>query len=260
MISDSRTSMQLFVDRVNRCSPLRDEESDALLGLSGNISVARANMDIVAPGETTTHACLVLDGLAGRFGQVIDGRRQITALHVAGDMCDLPSVVTPRAGWALQALSPTAILRIPHAQLLEVARAYPNVAEAFWRDCSLDASVLSQWLVNVGRRDARARLAHLLCEMALRMESAGLGDRHVFRLQATQTQLGDALGLTPVHVNRTIQTLRKMGLVAIRSPEVRILDWDALANLGDFDDDYLQIDLGRRQPPRALAASEPAFA
>ena len=243
MFSDPRSAMQLFVDRLRQRSSLSDEEADALLGLRGSTSVARANVDIVSPGETTTHACLVLDGLAGRFGVVLDGRRQITALHVSGDMCDLHSLVAPRAGWALQALSPTAILRIPHAQLLDLARAFPNIAEAFWRDCSVDASVLSQWVVNVGRRDARSRLAHLLCEMAVRLENAGLGTREAFRLQATQFQLGDTLGLTPVHVNRTVRALRDMGLVTIRGHEVRIHDWDALVDLGDFEEGYLQVDI-----------------
>jgi CRP-like cAMP-binding protein len=182
---------------------------------------------------------------------VIDGRRQITALHIAGDMCDLNSLVMPEADWALQALSPTAILRIPHAQMLEVARSYPNIAEAFWRDCSADASILSEWLINVGRRDARSRLAHLLCEMAIRLENAGLGNRREFRLQATQTQLGDALGLTPVHINRTVQTLRRMELATLRAHEVRILDWDRLAGLGDFDEDYLQM--GVRDASRGSA-------
>jgi len=156
-------------------------------------------------------------------------------------MCDLHSVVAPKAGWALQALAPTAILRVPHVQLLAVAKAYPNVAEAFWRDCSVDASVLSQWVVNVGRRSARSRLAHLLCEMAVRMDDAGLGTRQSYKLQASQMQIGDMLGLTSVHVNRTIRHLREIELVTIRAQDVRILDWSGLVRLGDFDEQYLQI-------------------
>lgn len=241
MTSDTRSAMMSFVDRLHRRSPLSGEESDALLALSGYTSVARANVDIVSLGQDTQHACLVLDGLAGRFGQIVDGQRQITALHIAGDMCDLHSVVAPKAGWALQALAPTAILRVPHAQLMAVARAYPNVAEAFWRDCSVDASVLSQWVVNIGRRSARSRMAHLLCEMAVRMDDAGFGTRHCFKLQASQMQIGDMLGLTAVHVNRTIKLLREIELVTIRSHEITILNWAGLTRLGDFDEQYLQI-------------------
>jgi CRP-like cAMP-binding protein len=244
----TQSSLKMFVERLSQRSPLTGGEVEALLGMQGYVSMARANIDIVSLGEVTTHAILVLDGLAGRFGQVIDGRRQITALYVAGDMCDLHSVVTPSAGWAVQALSPTAILRVPHAQLLEVARAYPNVAEAFWRDCSVDASVLSQWVVNVGRRDARSRLAHLICEMATRMENARLGTRQEFRLLATQAQLSDALGMTAVHVNRTLRSLRKTGLVETTGHQMRILDWRGLVKLGDFDEEYLQIKSWRADP------------
>lgn len=235
-----RSAIELFVDRLQERSSLDREELDALFSLRGRSSLAQAQVDIVSPGETTDHACLIVDGLAGRFGTAVDGKRQITALHIAGDMCDLHSVVVPKVGWALQALSPTAILRIPHSALRDVARAYPRIAEAFWRDCSVDASVLSQWVVNVGRRDARSRLAHLLCEMALRMENAGLGTRFSFPLQATQNQLGDALGLTSVHVNRSFRVLREKGLAEMRQYRVDIMDWDGLVALGDFDAEYLE--------------------
>jgi len=256
MSCSAKSALHLFVDRLDQRSHLSGEEADALLNMSGNTSVSAAHRDIVSVGETTKYATLVLDGLAGRFGVVIDGQRQITALHVAGDMCDLHALVAPEAGWAIQALAPTAILRIPHHQIREIARRFPNVAEAFWRDCSVDASILSEWIVNVGRRDARARLAHLLCEMAVRMENAGLGTRDKFQFQATQSQLGDALGLTPVHVNRTIRALREMNLLTIHGHEVGISDWDAMATLGDFYDAYLKADAwAHRSPPQRAYTS-----
>lgn len=251
MPHNQKSAIRLFVDRLNARSSLSAEEIGALLELRGQSMLARAHVDIVSPGDLADHACLVVDGLVGRFGIVIDGKRQITALHVAGDMCDLHSLVAPNVSWALQALAPTAVLRIAHRDLREVARAYPNVAEAFWRDCSVDASVLSQWVVNIGRRQAAPRLAHLLCEMSLRMENAGLGTRTAFRLQATQNQLGDALGLTPVHVNRTLRALAEDGLLQMKGFEVRIACWERLAALGEFDDDYLQVDWAHRAPALA---------
>jgi len=154
-------------------------------------------------------------------------------------MCDLHSLVAPKVSWALQALSATVILRVPHRELRQLARTYPAIAEAFWRDCAVDASVLSQWVVNVGRRDAECRLAHLFCEMAVRMERAGLGTRAAFRIEATQSQLGDALGLTPVHINRTFQALRAKGLIATEGRVIRIRDWQELVDLADFDEAYL---------------------
>lgn len=241
MKQTARSALQLFLNRMCNRSMLTGEETEAMLNLPGRVLAMPARTDIVRLGETTDHACLIVDGLAGRFAQVIDGRRQITALHIPGDMCDLHSVVTPRVSWALQTLGPATIMRIPHRALRQIARDFPTLAEAFWRDCSVDASILSQWVVNVGRRDARSRVAFLLCEMALRMETAGLGSRANFRLEATQMQIGDATGLTAVHVNRVYQLLRSSGALTIRGPEIRILDWQALVDIADFDPDYLHF-------------------
>jgi CRP-like cAMP-binding protein len=240
----SPSTMQPFLNRLLDRSALNEQEQEAILSLNGQPSQARANVDIVSPGEITSHSCLVVDGLAGRFGQLFDGRRQITSFHVPGDMCDLHSVVFPKVGWSLQAITTTTILRVRHQDLRRVAREYPAIAEAFWRDCVVDASILSQWVVNVGRRDARMRLSHLLCEMGVRMEQAGLGTRTQYELHVTQAQLGDATALTPVHINRTLQSLRRNDLVAAKSHEVHILDWGRLACVGEFDEGYLEIGAG----------------
>jgi CRP-like cAMP-binding protein len=246
-MSDTAT-MQPFLDRLLDRSMLDEEERDAILSLKGRPAQARANLDIVSPGETTHHSCLVIDGIVGRFGQLVDGRRQITAFHLAGDRCDLHSIVFPKVGWSIQALTTTTLLELPHEELRRIARAYPAIAEAFWRDCVVDASILSQWVVNVGRRDARTRLAHILCEMAVRMEQTGLGSRAVFELHVTQSHLADALGLTSVHVNRVLQSLRREKLIATRAREVRILDWERLAALGDFHERYLETAQQRARP------------
>jgi len=234
------SALQLFLDRLTDRSALNIEEREAILSLKTRPAQAGAHVDIVSPGEITDHACLIVSGLAGRFGQLHNGMRQITALHLPGDMCDLHSLVRPKVGWSLQALAPTMLLHVSHQDLRRLAQAYPAIAEAFWRDCVVDASILSQWVVNVGRRDARTRLGHLLCELAVRMEQIGLGSRRSFTLLATQTQLGDALGLTAVHVNRVMQTLRREGLIATQNREIIILDWDRLVRLGDFDSGYLE--------------------
>lgn len=237
----SRPAMQLFVDRLLERSLLGVDEIDALMALGGRTAHYRAQVDIVAPGEEASAAWLVVEGLLGRFGQVVDGRRQITALHVAGDMCNLHALVTPHIGGALQALSTAIVVRVDYRELRHLARSYPAIAEAFWRDCAVEASMLAQWLVNIGRRDAQSRLAHLLCELALRFENAGLGSRCAFRLDASQIHVGDALGLTSVHVNRTFRVIRDKGLVGVEGRLIQIRDWAGLATLGDFDESYLHI-------------------
>lgn len=177
--------------------------------------------------------------LVGRFDQNGSGARQITALHIPGDMPDLHSVVQPTATSALQAVATSTIIQIPHSALRQAAAESPAIAEAFWRDCMVDAMILAQWVTNVGRRDARSRLAHLLCEMGCRMKAAPVNNKVTYKLRMTQSHLADACGLTPVHINRTLMGLREMG-TSFRGSDVRIDDWAALAAMGDFDRNYLQ--------------------
>lgn len=242
MDQQPRSMLRLFVKRLASRSLLVKEEVDALLGLTGQLKRIAAHVDFVRLGEQVDHSCLVIDGLVGRFGQNKDGIRQITCLHIPGDMADLPSVVSPKSGWALGALTGTTILRIPHAELRRVAAAHPGVAEAFWRDCVADGSIFSEWVVNVGRRDALSRLSHLFCEMAIRYEYAGLGSRCAFPLPITQADLGDATGLTNVHVNRTLRELRNRSIVELRAGRVTIHDWDRMVEVGDFDAAFMLLD------------------
>jgi CRP-like cAMP-binding protein len=235
-------ALQLFVKRLASRSILSDEEESAVLGLKGQVKEIAAHVDFVRLGEEVDHACLIVDGLVGRFGQNRDGIRQITCLHIAGDMGDLPSVVSPKAGWGLGALSGATILRLSHVDLRRLAAKHPGVAEAFWRDCVADGSMFSEWVVNVGRRDATARLAHLLCEMAVRCEKAGRGGTDSFPLPITQADLADATGLTSVHVNRTLKELRTRSIVTMRSGVVTIQDWKQLVSVGEFDTGYMLLD------------------
>lgn len=234
-------ALQLFVKRlVSRCN-LTDAERGALLDLAGHCKQVAAHVDFVRLGEQVDHACLVVDGLVGRFGQTRDGIRQITCLYIPGDIADLASVVSPRSGWALGALADTTILQIPHADMRGLAAKHPGVAEAFWRDCVADGSIFSEWVVNVGRRNALSRLAHVFCEMAIRCEEAGHGDRTSFPLPITQPDLGDATGLTGVHVNRTLRDLRTAGIVELRAGVVTIHNWEKLVSVGDFNPAFMLL-------------------
>jgi CRP-like cAMP-binding protein len=167
-------------------------------------------------------------------------------------MGDLFSLMLPRVEWALQALAaPVTLLKVAHSDLLAVARAHPGVGEALWRDGAADASILSQWVVNMGRRDARMRTAHLFCEIGVRMERAGLGTRRAFRMPAIQTELADTLGITPVHMNRVIKALRHANLLRTQGGEVIVPDWEGLAEDGGFDEGYLELE---RAPDQRLFA------
>ena len=242
MVLSQGAALQLFVDRLTSRSVLTDEEVSALLGLKGEIRKIPAHIDFVRFGQQVSHSSLLIDGLVGRFGDNGDGGRQITCFHIPGDMADLVSLVSPKTGWGLVALTPTALLSVPHENLRYLTANYPGIAEAFWRDSTADGSIFSEWVVNVGRRDALARLAHTFCEMAIRSEQAGLGDRSSYPLPITQANLADATGLTSVHVNRTMRELRDRSIVDLRHGTVTIDDWKLLVSIGDFDPAYLLLE------------------
>lgn len=223
-----------FLNRLLLRSQLSAEEQDAILSLPSHALRVGSRRDIVLPGQAVEHCCLVVDGLAGRFDLMRDGSRQISAFHIAGDMCDLHSVVAPITGWGITALSTALICHVPHEDLRNIALAYPNLATAFWRDTAADGSILAKWVANLGQKDARARMAHLLCEMGMRMERAGLSARDCYSFPLNQEQIGDATGLTAVHVNRTLQTLRAEGAVTMHKPTVIIHDWDLLTRIAEF--------------------------
>lgn len=233
---------------------LTEQERQAILDLPFRVVRTESNRDLVRLGEQVDHACFVAEGLVGRFDQNAKGERQITSLYIAGDMPDLLSVVQPTATSALVALSHCTVLHVPHRDLRQAMAAYPALAEAFWRDCMVDSMILAQWVVNLGRRSARARIAHLLCEMAYRY---GLGREKgsaEYRFTMTQTHIADATGLTPVHVNRTLMGLLADG-VTVRSKKVRIADWHTLAAVGDFDSGYLQEDVRPQERLRIVQAA-----
>ena len=236
------SALRMFVQRLVRRSPLSAEEGRAILSLPVNAHQVRANYDFVAPGQTVDYSCLVAHGLAARYDQMTDGKRQITALYVPGDMCDLHSVLCPTAAWGMLALSATTILRVPHVELCRLINKYPAIAFAFWRDGIADGSILAKWTGNLGRRDARARLAHVICEMGVRIECLGDERRDAFWFDVSQQNLADVLGMTAVHVNRTLQSLRTQKLIRTESRRIFIDDWDRLAALAEFSSDYLLLE------------------
>jgi len=230
-----------FVLRLGRLSPLGLREREVLQDLRGRIFQAEAGTDLIARGSHADHVHLIVEGLCGRFAQFSDGERQITALHIAGDVPDLHTVAARSAAPSLQTLVTSTLIRLPVDQMAALVRSHPAIGEAFWAYSAFDAMLLERWAANLGRRTAVQRMAHLLCEMALRLEDAAHGTCRDFALPITQPQLGDALGLTPVHVNRTLKMLREQGLVTITGRRVLVHDWTRLAELGDFDPSYLLL-------------------
>lgn len=248
-------NLRPYLDRLASRSVLTEEERQAVLDLPSHAEQVRANRDFVPLGERVDHACLVVAGIVGRFDQSSDGLRQITAMHIPGDMCDLHSVVQPFSSSALQALSIATILRVPHSAIRAATARYPALAEAFWRDCMVDSAILSEWVVNVGRRDAKTRIAHLLCELAVRLHASGGADDFVFDLPLTQMQLSEATAMTAVHVNRTLQSLKADGLLEWHQRVIRIPRWKELKQRAEFDSAYLHLGMTPNQRLRIVQAT-----
>lgn len=236
-----------MLDKLRLWLPLDDADCDAVLALPHSIRSRRANEYIVREGDRPTHSCLLLSGYAFRHKVAGNGGRQIFSIHMKGDVVDLHNSILRRADHNVQALTDIEIALIPVQAIKQLCADRPQVGQAMWYETLVDAAIFREWTLNVGRRDARARTAHMLCEFALRLQVAGLGEKADFELPMTQEQLGDALALTSVHINRTLKALAESGLIARTKRAVHVLDFAELARVGDFQDSYLHLDRVERQ-------------
>jgi len=182
---------------------------------------------------------VLLKGFAYRQKLVTDGARQIISFHIPGEFIDLQNAVLDVSDHNVQCLTRAQLAVVPKAALLDIMAARPAVRRAIWLETLIDASIFREWVVNVGRRDARTRIAHLLCELIVRLRNSGEAERSVWQFPITQEQIADATGLTPVHTNRTLQSLRRDGLITLSGGELSVLDWDRLAETGDFNERFL---------------------
>ena len=199
---------------------------------------------MVREGDKVDHCVLLLSGFAYRHKITGAGQRQIIAIHLPGEFLDLQNCMLGLADHNVQALTRCEVVTVPVAALRKLAEDRPRVGQAMWIDTLVDAAIFREWIVNVGRRDSISRLSHLLCEMALRLEEAGLAVDHRYQLPMTQEQLADCTGLTPVHVNRVLKELGRMGLISRDKRSVEIVEWDRLQRIGDFNTRYLHFENG----------------
>jgi CRP-like cAMP-binding protein len=194
---------------------------------------------IVRESERPGQCCLLVDGYVCRSKTTDTGKRQILSIHIPGEIPDLQSLHLHVLDHDMTTLSRSTIAFITHEALRTITRERPLIAEALWRETLIDAAVFREWIVNVGRRSAVSRLAHLLAEIGRRLQVMGLAAGDRFELPMTQLDIADALGLTPVHINRVVQELRRAGLLELRKHTVFLPDLPRLKELGDFDELYL---------------------
>jgi CRP-like cAMP-binding protein len=222
-------------------SPIDAADQEAILALPHRVRPLAAGSYIARQGEMARHSCVLVSGFAYRHKVVGDGGRQILSLHMKGDLVDLQNSFLKTADHNVQAITKGEAAMIPREAIRELAFARPAVGMAMWHDTLVDGSIQREWTANVGRRDARTRMAHLLCEFGVRLEQAGLGTVCNYNLPMTQEQIADATGLTSVHVNRTLMGLDREGWTERNVRSVYIKDWDRLAAVGDFDPSYLHL-------------------
>jgi CRP-like cAMP-binding protein len=231
-----------MVQKLRYWSGLDSEDEAALLALPYRTRTIERHSYVVREREKTSHSCLLLSGFAIRHKIVGNGGRQIAAVHMKGDLVDLQNSFLRVADHSVQMLTDSELAMIPRQAITDIAFSRPRIGLAMWFDTLVDASIFREWIANVGRRDARTRVAHLLCEFSLRLKVAGLGEATDYELPMTQEQIADCTGLTSVHVNRTIKSLEADRLITRRSTRSVIVgDWKKLADAGDFDSNYLHL-------------------
>jgi len=227
--------------KLEQFTPLSQPEKRLLQTASTGVRDVPPHGDIVSEGDCPMDISLLSEGFACRYNLLGDGRRQITAFLIPGDICDLRAFLLGRMDHAVAALCRCQVSHILHARLSEIIETHPHIGFGLWRDTMLDGAIYRQWLTNVGRRSAYQRIAHLLCEVWWRLQAVGRTRGDSYELPVTQTDIGDAMGLSVVHVNRTLQQLRADGLISLQSNVVVVLDWHRLQEAGEFDPTYLQL-------------------
>ena len=232
------------LEAYTRLSP---DDRAALEECSRNFRYVDARRDVIAEGERPRHVHLVLDGWACRYKQLPDGKRPIVSLFVPGDFCDLHAYVLRQMDHSIGAITRLKVAMITPEEMSALTAGHPRIAQALWWNEEVMAAMQREWTLNISQRSAYERLAHLLVELYIRLETVGRahGGRCDFPL--TQADLADATGLTSVHVNRTLQELRRDGMIELERKQLQIIDMERIMDVSMFNADYLHLDREGRQ-------------
>lgn len=235
------TPHDLMIRKLESIFALSEAEKQAIKDLPITTTDIKAHKDIVKIGDSPSQCCLVIEGFAAVYKDTLEGKRQILALHIPGDMPDLQSLHLQVLDINIASISPCKLGFIQHDDLRHLCDSYPRLTAAFWRETLVHASIFREWLVNNGQREAYVRIAHLICELMVRLNAVGLVNENTFAMPASQAELAEATGMTPVHMNRVLQALRADGLLGSERNYVAVPDWEKLMVAGEFEPLYLHL-------------------
>jgi CRP-like cAMP-binding protein len=233
--------LELLVRKLDMHHSLSDEDRAAIRALPFKRRNLEAQSYTMREGDRPDRCAILITGYAFRHKLTGDGERQILSLHIPGDALDFQNMFLDESDHNVQMLTRGEVAEVPRQAIEELALGSPAVGRAILINTLVEASIFREWVLNIGRRDARSRIAHLLCEFAYRLSSLGLDPAGDFELPMTQEQLADSTGLTAVHVNRVLKTLQSDGLIDRNRRVVSFPNWHGLRDVGDFNPRYLHM-------------------
>ncbi|WP_132254876.1 Crp/Fnr family transcriptional regulator [Methylobacterium segetis] len=234
---------QHLIRKLERFTRLSYEDKGALNeAASRKVRHFAAHQDIVREGDRPEHVNLILDGWACRYKTLEDGRRQIISFFLPGDLCDPHIFVLREMDHSIGTITQVRLAEISRDSILDLTERHPRITRALWWEMLVTAAVQREWTVNIGQRAGLERVGHLLCELFIRLRSVGLTEGDSCLLPITQVDLGEATGLTNVHVNRVLQELRGNGLIILKGRQLTIPDLEALQRVSLFSANYLHLD------------------
>ena len=221
--------------------PLTAEEQAALEGAFSRILQFDDNEDLVLEGDRPSESNVLLEGMTIRYQILPDGKRQIFSFHIPGDIYDAQSFLLKEMDHNVSTITPCKVAVISHAAMKQLTEDYPRIARAMWKETLVDAAIFRQWMASIGRRSSYQRIAHLMCELYVKNQAIGRGQDGQIEWPITQSEMGDALGLSLVHVNRTLMQLRGEGLFTLKNGMLVVHDWERLKRAGQFTPRYLHL-------------------
>lgn len=234
--------LEILVRNLELRSPLPPEDREAVLNLAHSVRTLEAGTYTLREADPPVHCAVLVSGFAFRQKLAGDGARQIVALHIPGDALDFQNLFLDVSDHSLQMLTRGEVAFVKIHDLQVLARERSAVGHAILVKILVEASIFREWVLKIGRRDAKSRVAHLLCELGVRLDAEGLAENYGYELPMTQEQLADAVGLTPVHVNRTLKALDAEGLIVRSKRSISFPDWKRLRSVGDFNQRYLHLE------------------